>query len=97
MICPSDKSPIYYMTARVAFKKRKAVYERVMWLVSVFSNPSDIARYDYKTMHRLGEKLYGRDAKSKKQIIIRTIIDSKVIGQSNLTLNEHKKQNKKQV
>ena len=34
------------MTARVAFKKRKVVHERVVWIVSVFENPSDIASHD---------------------------------------------------
>ena len=29
------------MTARVAFKKRKVVHERVVWIVSVFDNPND--------------------------------------------------------
>ena len=31
----SDRAPIYFMTARVAFKKRKVVHERVVWMVSV--------------------------------------------------------------
>ena len=38
----SDRAPIYFMTARVAFKKRKVVHERVVWIVSVFDNPNDI-------------------------------------------------------
>jgi hypothetical protein len=49
MTCLSKKgAPIYYMTARVAFKKRKVVHERVVWIVSVFDNPNDIRQYDYK-------------------------------------------------
>ena len=94
MTCHS-KAPIYYMTARVAFKKKKKVHERVVWVVSVFDNPSDIARYDVKTMIRLELELYGKNAKSDKHVIIREIIDKKMISHSTLSLDEHKKSNQK--
>jgi len=93
----SKGAPIYYMTARVAFKKRKVVHERVLWIVSVFDNPHDIASYDSKTMHRLGEELYGKNAKSEKQIVIREIVSKKFISHSSLTLDEHKKQNQEKM
>ena len=85
------------MTARVAFKKRKAVHERVVWVVSVFDRPHDIASYDSKTMARLKEELYGK-AKAEKHIIIREdIIDKKRISYSNLTRDEHKKQHQEKM
>jgi len=91
MTCPSKEgAPIYYMTARVAFKKKKVVHERVMWIVSVFTNPNDIRQYDGKTMVRLELNLYGKNAKSVKQILIREILTKKFISHSNLTLDEHK-------
>tara|TARA_R100001163_G_scaffold65621_1_gene63577 strand:+ start:1361 stop:1639 length:279 start_codon:yes stop_codon:yes gene_type:complete len=92
MTCHS-KATIYYMTARVAFKKKKKVHERVVWIVSVFDNPSDIARYDAKTMIRLQLELYGKNAKSDKHVIIREIVDKKMISHSTLSLDEHKKSN----
>jgi len=92
-----SKAPIYFMTARVAFKKRKVVHERVMWIVSVYDNPNDIRNYDTKTMHRLETELYGKNAKSEKHIIIREIIEKKLISYSNLTVDEHKKQNQIEV
>jgi len=85
------------MTARVAFKKKKKVHERVMWIVSVFDDPNDIRNYDNKTMHRLETELYGKNAKSEKHIIIREIVEKKLISYSNLTVDEHKKQNQEQV
>ena len=94
MTSPS-KAPIYFMTARVAFKKRKVVHERVVWIVSVFDNPNDIRVYDRKTMTRLEQELYGKNNKSDKHIIIREIVDKKLISHSTLSLDEHKKQNKK--
>ena len=96
MKCPS-KAPIYYMTARVAFKKRKVVHERVVWVVSVFENPNDIRNYDIKTMSRLEQELYGKTSKSDRSILIREILTKKFISNSNLTLDEHKKQNQIKV
>lgn len=97
MTSHSKGAPIYYMTARVAFKKRKAVHERVVWVVSVFDDPNDIRNYDSKTMARLELELYGKNAKSDKQILIREILDKKYISHSNLTEDEHKEQNKRKV
>ena len=82
------------MTARVAFKKAKVVHERVVWMVSVFDNPNDIRNHDPHTMHRLGIELYGKNAKSEKNIIVREILDKKMISHSTLSIDEHKKQNK---
>ena len=94
---PSKGAPIYYMTARVAFKKRKVVHERVVWIVSVFDSPNDIRLYDYKTMHRLETELYGKNAKSERKVIIREIMDKKFISNSTLTIDEHKQQNQTKV
>ena len=85
-----SKAPIYHMNARVAFKKRKVVHERVVWIVSVFDSPHDILKYDSQTMARLKMQFYGKNAKSVKQIVIREILDKKFISYSNLTLNQHK-------
>jgi len=92
-----SKAPIYYMTVRVAFKKRKVVHERVVWVVSVFDTPHDIASYDSKTMHRLGEELYGKNAKSEKHIVIREILSKKFISNSTLTIDEHKESNQSKM
>ena len=92
MTSPSDQATIYHRTARVAFKTQKRVHERVVWIVSVYDNPNDIRNYDGKTMSRLGQELYGKNAKSEKMIIIREILDKKPIAKSNLTLEEHKHQ-----
>ncbi len=85
------------MTARVAFKKKKKVHERVVWIVSVFENPSDIASYDSKTISRLELEIFGKNSKSDKHIIIREILSKKFISHSTLTLDEHKKQNQEQM
>ena len=85
------------MTARVAFKKKKKVHERVVWIVSVFENPHDISQYDSKTITRLQQELYGKNSKSERLIIIREILDKKFISNSTLSIHEHKQQNQEQV
>jgi hypothetical protein len=93
----SKGAPIYYMTARVAFKKKKVVHERVLWVVSVFDNANDIRSFAPHVMHRIEQELYGRDAKSEKHIIIREILSKKFISHSNLTFDEHKRQHQTKV
>ena len=88
---------IKHSHVRVAFKKRKVVHERVVWIVSVFDDPNDIRNYDSKTMSRLQTELYGKNSKSEKQVIIREIIDKKFVSHSTLSLDEHRKQNKIEV
>jgi hypothetical protein len=83
---------IKYLHARVAFKKRKVVHERVEYIVTVFDTPSDIMRYDSKTMHRLREKYFTPKAKNK-EIIIREILDCVELSRSQITLDEHKREN----
>lgn len=94
MTSPSEKAQIYYMHARVAFKKRKDVHERVMWIISVHDNPSDIMAYDRGTMNRLRVELYPKTAK-EKQVIVREILDVLPLCKSNLTLEQHIKQYQK--
>jgi len=67
-----------------------------MWVVSVFDNPNDIRNYDPKTMGRLEQEIYGK-TKAVRHVMIRDIVDKKFISHSNLTIDEHKKQHKKQV
>ena len=87
---------IKYLHARVAFKKRKVVHERVEYIVTVFDTPSDIMRYDSKTMHRLRQKYFTAKAKNK-EIIIREILDCVELSRSQITLDEHKGENTIQV
>tara|TARA_R100001591_G_C4249246_1_gene156708 strand:- start:180 stop:458 length:279 start_codon:yes stop_codon:yes gene_type:complete len=87
---------IKYLHARVAFKKRKVVHERVEWIITVYDTPSDIMRYDHKTMHRLRGKYFTAKAKNK-EVIIREILDVVELTRSQVTLDEHKKQADKKM
>ena len=84
---------IKHSHVRVAFKKRKVVHERREWIVTVFDTPSDIMRYDNRTMHRLRDKYFTPKAKNK-EVIIREILESVELSQSQVTLDEHKGKNK---
>ena len=91
MTCHS-KPMIKHSHVRVAFKKRKVVHERLEWIVTVYDTPSDIMRYDRKNMHRLRQKYFTAKAKNK-EIIVREILDSVELSRSQVTLDEHKRQN----
>ena len=96
MTCHSDKPLIKYLHARVAFKKRKVVHERVEWIVTVFDTLSDIMRYDKRTMNRLRDKYFTLKAKNI-EIIIREILDCVELSRSQITLDEHKRAYNRQV
>ena len=96
--CPSkDKAPIYLATVRVAFKKAKRTYERVVQIVTVFTTPHEIMQHGKHTMKNLEDHLYGKTYKSAKQIIIREVMETKYISNSTLTIDEHKEQYQKKV
>tara|TARA_Y100001972_G_scaffold66574_1_gene81226 strand:- start:3748 stop:4005 length:258 start_codon:yes stop_codon:yes gene_type:complete len=85
------------MHVRVAFKKKKVVHERVVWVVSVFDNPRDIVAHDTKTMTRLQQELFGKNSKADKHIVVREILSKKFISNSTISLDEHKSQNQIKV
>ena len=81
------------MRVRVAFKKRKVVHERDMWIVTVFDTPSDIMKYSKKAVEQMQNKLFTKKAKNK-ELIVREILEVKELTHSNLTIDEHKRQYK---
>ena len=83
---------IKHMHVRVAFKKRKVVHERREWIVTIYDTASDIMRYDYKNMNRLRDKYFTPKAKNR-DIIVREILESVELSRSQVTLDEHKRQN----
>ena len=87
---------IRHSHVRVAFKKRNVVHERREWIVTVYDTPSDIMRYDNRSINRLREKYFTPKAKNK-EIIIREILDSVELSRSQITLDEHKRQAQKKM
>ena len=87
---------IRHSHVRVAFKKRNVVHERREWIVTVYDTPSDIMRYDNRSINRLREKYFTPKAKNK-EIIIREILDSVELSRSQITLDEHKRQAEKKM
>ena len=87
---------IRHSHVRVAFKKRNVVHERREWIVTVYDTPSDIMRYDNRTMSRLREKYFTPKAKNK-EIIVREILDVVELSRSQITLDEHKRQAEKKM
>jgi hypothetical protein len=73
---------IFYMIARVAYKKGKRLYEKPMWVVSVYDRPNDIMNLDKKTMGRISSELYGKNYKGNRMIMVREILDKKKVGRT---------------
>jgi NADPH-dependent glutamate synthase beta subunit-like oxidoreductase len=96
MTCHSSKPLIKHMCVRVAFKKNKRVHERNVWIITVFDTPSDIMRYSKRAMKQLQERLFTKKAKNK-ELIVREVLEVVELKHSNLTIDEHKRQYRKQV
>ena len=84
------------MRVRVAFKKSKRVHERDMWIVTVFDTPADIMRYSKKAIENMQNEIFSKKAKNK-ELIVREILEVKELTHSNLTIDEHKRQNKREM
>ena len=84
------------MRVRVAFKKSKRVHERDMWIVTVFDTPTDIMRYSKQAIEYMQNEIFSKKAKNK-ELIVREILKVRELTHSNLTIDEHKRQNKTKV
>ena len=84
------------MRVRVAFKKSKRVHERDMWIVTVFDTPTDIMRYSKQAIEYMQNEIFSKKAKNK-ELIVREILKVRELTHSNLTIDEHKRQNKREV
>jgi hypothetical protein len=67
-----------------------------MWIVTVFDTPADIMRYSKKAIENMQNEIFGKKAKNK-ELIVREILEVKELTHSNLTIDEHKRQNKREV
>ena len=93
MTCHSNKPLIKYMHVRVAFKNKKKVHERDMWIVTVFDTPADIVRYSKRAIEEMQKVLFTKKAKNK-ELIVRKILEVVELTYSQITIDEHKRQYK---
>jgi len=84
------------MRVRVAFKKSKRVHERDMWIVTVFDSPADIMKHAQRAMNNMKEILFTKKSKNK-ELIVREILEVQELTHSQLTIDEHKRQYRKQM
>ena len=73
------ETPIYFMEVEIKYKKNKIYLKSNNWIVTKYTSPIDIMRYDVKTMSRLDAELYGK-TKQDRDIIISKILFKNVIG-----------------
>ena len=84
------------MHVRVAFKNKKKVHERDMWIVTVFDTPADIVRYSKRAIEEMQKVLFTKKAKNK-ELIVRKILEVVELTYSQITIDEHKGQDRNQV
>ena len=76
------------MTAWTTVIKNKRPTKRSVWIVSVYDDPIDIMRKDYKTMVRLQHDLYPAKAKNKTVVIDKIMTKRQVGTTSNQNQDE---------
>jgi len=84
------------MRVRVAYKLRKHIHERDIWVVTVYNNPSDIMEHGVRERSIIRKEIFTKKAKNK-DFIIRDIMEVVELSQSQLTLDEHKEQYNRKV
>ena len=67
-----------------------------MWIVTVFDTPTDIMRYSKQAIENMQNEIFSKKAKNK-ELIVREILEVKELTHSNLTIDEHKRQNKREM
>lgn len=75
--------PIYFMDIDIAYKKGKSLVKVPTWCVTTYETPSDITRFDKKTISRLTQEFYGTSYKSDRKVIVMKINTKKKIGTTN--------------
>lgn len=75
--------PIYYLTAIVSYERNKTKHKREEWIVTTYETAREIMVNDSKTMDSLTERIYGKNYKGIKKIVIVKINERKEIGQTN--------------
>ncbi len=78
------------MLARISYRKAKRDISLVTWIVSCFDDPVDIMLYDDKTMSRLKHMLYKNSKAKDKRVAVREVLEKKVIGKSQRSLDDQK-------
>lgn len=70
--------------------RKKKVTEQTMWIVSVFNTPHEIMAHDITTMSRFHKLFCGGRTKSPCRVIVREVLNAKVIGHSQHSIDEHR-------
>tara|TARA_R110001606_G_scaffold80214_2_gene185266 strand:+ start:1123 stop:1329 length:207 start_codon:yes stop_codon:yes gene_type:complete len=67
-----------------------------MWIITIYDTPADIIAYDKRAKSAMQNKIFTKKAKNK-ELIIREILEVVELNHSNLTIDEHKRQNNKEM
>lgn len=71
---------IYYYDIEVSYKKGKSTHKSQNWLISRYEKPGEIMHYDHRAMRSLESRLYSKNYKGQKKILIRKILKRVDLG-----------------
>lgn len=71
---------IYYYDIEVSYKKGKSTHKSQNWLISRYEKPGEIMHYDDRAMRSLESRLYSKNYKGQKKILIRKILKRVDLG-----------------
>ena len=75
--------PIYSLTLDVLVRKGKKLTKLQTWMISYYNTPEEIMLKDPEGMERMTDRLYPKNYKSKRQVIVDKVRSHKIVGRAN--------------
>tara|TARA_R110002020_G_scaffold403304_1_gene613394 strand:+ start:3711 stop:3965 length:255 start_codon:yes stop_codon:yes gene_type:complete len=71
---------MYYYEIEVSYKKGKSTHKSQNWLISRYEKPGEIMHYDHRAMRSLESRLYSKNYKGQKKVLIRKVLKRLDLG-----------------
>lgn len=75
--------PIYSLTLDIRMKKGKGFTKLQTWMISYYNTPEEIMLKDPEGMTRMIDRMYPKNYKSQRQIIVDRVRTHKIVGRAN--------------
>lgn len=75
--------PIYSLTLDIRMKKGKGFTKLQTWMISYYNTPEEIMLKDPEGMSRMIDRMYPKNYKSQRQIIVDNVRTYKIVGRAN--------------
>lgn len=78
--------PIYSLTLDIRMKKGKGFTKLQTWMISYYNTPEEIMLKDPEGMSRMIDRMYPKNYKSQRQIIVDKVRTHKIVGRANSSI-----------